>query len=120
MMNLIIDRFKHIGEIPLCNGISSRAPHIFGFSFPLCYRCSAFIIAFLCTLYYGRHHQRRYNLWVYVLCLLPMIIDGCLQTFWYVESTNLRRVLTGSLFGYGIGMLVTYLFQLIDRKYESE
>lgn len=117
MMTILLNRLKHIGEIPLCNGISSRAPHIFGFCFPLCYRCSAIIIVFLCTLYYGRQYKKRYSFWLYLLCMLPMIIDGCLQTFLYIESTNMRRILTGSLFGYGIGMIVSYSFQFIDKQY---
>ena len=37
MIEIIIERILHIGEIPLCNGIPSRALHIGNFCFILCY-----------------------------------------------------------------------------------
>ena len=51
-----------------------------------------------------------------VLCMLPMIIDGSLQTFWGIMSNNFRRALTGAVFGYALGMLVTKAYIYIDEK----
>ena len=52
----------------------------------------------------------------FVLCFIPMIIDGCLQTFLGIESTNLRRVLTGGLFGLALGVVVSQCYLFIDEK----
>lgn len=118
MITLLIERLKHIGEIPLCNGIKSRAPHLWGICFPLCYRCSACLITFVLTLFVCYHKPPK-KLFLYILCMIPMIIDGGLQVFFAIESTNIKRVITGALFGYGIGMLVLYLYQYIDEHFAS-
>ena len=50
----------------------------------------------------------------FVICLLimiPMIIDGVMQLTTSYESTNIRRVLTGFLFGYSFMSL--FLFSSI-------
>ncbi len=45
-------------------------------------------------------------LWVALLLMLPMIADGLIQYFTAYESNNLRRVLTGILFGYALVMFL--------------
>lgn len=50
------------------------------------------------------------------MLLIPMVIDGCLQTFWRIESTNIRRIITGGLFGSGLGLLMTRLFIQVDKN----
>ena len=44
------------------------------------------------------------------IILIPMIIDGSLQTFFNIESTNVRRSVTGSLFGLGLGYILYYCY----------
>ena len=39
--------------------------------------------------------------WTAVVLLLPLMVDGLVQLLTPYESTNLRRVITGILFGYG-------------------
>lgn len=103
-IKLLLARLALFGKVPLCNGIASRAMHLGDFCFPLCYRCMMFIICFLLTLKFGKKHQCP---WIILfLCLLPMIIDGWMQTFYGIESYNLRRMLTGGLFGFAIGQMI--------------
>jgi uncharacterized membrane protein len=45
-----------------------------------------------------------------------MIIDGSLQTFFGIESTNLRRMITGTIFGIGLGGLICYIYTWIDMR----
>lgn len=45
-----------------------------------------------------------------------MIIDGCLQTFWGLESSNLRKAITDGIFGLALGFLVSKIYSYIDRK----
>jgi len=52
--------------------------------------------------------NRRISLWLgcgFLLCL-PLILDGFLQLLTPYESTNVKRVLTGLPFGFGVGVLV--------------
>lgn len=37
--------------------------------------------------------------------MIPLIVDGTIQMFTKYESNNLRRFVTGFLFGYGLSML---------------
>ena len=41
-----------------------------------------------------------------VILVLPMIFDGSIQYFAKKNSTNIRRIITGSLFGIGIAIIV--------------
>lgn len=116
LIDFIYQRLSQFGSIPMCNGIAERAPHILGFCFPLCYRCTFIVILFIMTLYIAYKHKKTIPLYVIFLCMLPMIIDGSLQTFWGMMSNNLRRALTGAVFWYALGMLVTKAYIYIDKK----
>ena len=44
---------------------------------------------------------------IYLLLMLPLIIDGTVQMFTKYESTNIKRCITGICFGYAfINMLI--------------
>ena len=53
----------------------------------------------------------RYNL----LLLMPMIMDGSIQLITSYESNNIKRIISGFLFGFGI---VGVLFELIVRMWK--
>lgn len=114
MIREIIKRLLLLGKIPLCNGIADRAPQILGICFPLCYRCTFVIISFFITLFliYKKEISIKY-IW---LLLLPLIIDGCLQTFLMIESHNIRRSITGMLFGIAMAFIVKRIYNYIDKK----
>lgn len=99
MIKLLLYRLSHIGMMPLCNGVATRAPWIGDFCFILCYRCLGIVIGVLVTLYYLKDHQPKIK---YFILTIPMIIDGILQTFSPYISNNILRITTGLLFGIGI------------------
>lgn len=113
-LDIICDRLAHIGVVPLCNGISERAPHLFGYCFPLCYRCLFIILFFFMSLYFFYLKHLKLNKYVVVLLMIPMIIDGCLQTFFGIESHNIRRMITGGMFGISLGYTISYLWIKIE------
>ena len=43
---------------------------------------------------------------VSMLLLIPLVIDGAVQLVTSYESNNIRRFITGVLFGYGLIMIV--------------
>lgn len=116
LLKLIIERLSLFGKVPLCNGIVKRAPHIFGFCFPLCYRCTFLFIFFFITLFVCYRRKIKINLYIACLCLFPMIIDGGIQTFFGIMSHNLRRMITGGLFGFGLGVIVTHIYMYLDQR----
>lgn len=114
MIRIMIKRLLLLGKIPLCNGIADRAPQILGICFPLCYRCTFVIIGFFLTLFliYKKEITAK-HIWI---LLLPLIIDGCLQTFLMIESHNIRRSITGMLFGIAMAFIVKRIYNYIDKK----
>lgn len=91
------ERASLFGSAPLCNLKPRRGLTGFGFVFPLCARCSAIVVGALAGM-----------VWVpcavqpslaFVFGTVPMGIDVFLQRYGAIESTNIRRVLTGLMFG---------------------
>lgn len=117
-IQFILERLSQFGKIPLCNGIASRAPNLFGFCFPLCYRCTFLFLGFFIALVVCYRYKKTIPIMLSIICLLPMIIDGGLQTFFGIMSTNLRRTLTGGLFGVAMGIIVARIYVYIDQKNE--
>ncbi|MFR7590457.1 MAG: DUF2085 domain-containing protein [Longibaculum sp.] len=116
LINLFWERLLHFGSVPLCNGIASRAPHILGVCFPLCYRCTFIFLLFIVTFIFCYKKHIKLPWWMIVLGVIVMTIDGGLQTFFGIMSTNLRRSLTGGLFGIALGGFVTRLFLQLDKS----
>lgn len=42
------------------------------------------------------------NIVIYVILMIPLIIDGTVQMFTKYESNNTKRFITGVLFGYSL------------------
>ncbi len=85
-------------SFPLCNGDVRRAPRIYGIVFPLCYRCTGVLLGLFIK-------PPFFQIWLALLLVLPMLLDGGRQYFLGRESTNPRRILTGIMFGVGVRML---------------
>lgn len=95
---------------PVCNGRAERAPYIFGKCFILCWRCTTVMIFSTVTtiiLYYIDISVIMSNSFTIIggVLVFPMIVDGVLQYIGMQDSTNVKRALTGSLFGIGIAIL---------------
>ncbi len=71
--------------------------------FPICARCTGELIGILSSLVISFFYIP--ELWVLGVLILPMVIDGFVQLLTKYKSTNFRRVVTGTLFGYSIGAL---------------
>jgi uncharacterized membrane protein len=115
-MKVINEQKRNFGKMPLCNGKSERAPDIFGRCFFLCWRCTmVMIVSIISTiaLYYidlSLVMSKTFTI-VGSILVLPMIFDGSIQYFTKRDSTNVRRVITGSLFGIGIAIVA---FQVVE------
>lgn len=98
---------------PLCNLKEERALHIGNFVFPLCFRCMFIFIFFILSFLIFIKSKIKINKYLFIISLIiliPMIIDGSIQTFFSIESTNVRRSITGSLFGLGLGYILYYCY----------
>lgn len=86
-----------------CHRRTDRSFYIKGEQMPICARCTGelvgMIVALLtCFLY-------RPSILVTLILMIPMVVDGFTQLLTSYESNNIKRVITGLLFGYAIVML---------------
>jgi uncharacterized membrane protein len=87
-----------------CHRRKDRSFKMFGYTFPLCARCTGLWLGFGMGLFFrilGLHVPSVFAIGF----MLPLIIDGFTQLFGLRESNNLLRLLTGILFGIAINML---------------
>ena len=86
-----------------CHQRPERSFFVRGYQMPVCARCEGELIGILAALIAIWFFRPPY--WVMAVIMLPMIADGLIQGVTRYESTNLRRMVTGILFGFGITMI---------------
>jgi uncharacterized membrane protein len=87
-----------------CHRDPSRSIWFFGLERFFCARCCGIIFGFGMGLLL-RLAQFSIPVTIFVLFILPLIVDGTIQLFGFRESNNLIRFLTGTLFGIACAML---------------
>jgi len=76
-----------------------RSFFIGGYQFPLCARCTGILAGHVIGIVVSIF--RNVSFWS-LIGTIPLIVDGSIQQFTSYESTNIRRVCTGVLYGYGV------------------
>lgn len=83
-----------------CHCREDRSFHFRGERFPICARCTGELVGMvLSALTYALGHPGAV---VSLLLMVPMVLDGTIQSCTAYESTNARRFVTGLLFGYAL------------------
>jgi uncharacterized membrane protein len=72
----------------------------------LCARCTAFWFGLAVGISFMYPKIIRIPFWTGILFLIPLIIDGIVQSVTAYESTNIFRILTGLTAGAGISILI--------------
>lgn len=93
--------------LPIFFGCHCRADRSFyykGKKFPVCARCTGELAGIIVALAVGLFY--RLSVYAAAAIMVPMLIDGTIQMLTRYESTNLKRFVTGALFGYGLMMLI--------------
>lgn len=81
-----------------CHQMQERSFSVRGYQLPLCARCTGLLCGHIIGFLLGCLTEVP----LYAACLmLPLIADGTVQYLTAYESTNLRRVITGVLYGTG-------------------
>ena len=83
-----------------CHCLDKRSFHYKGQRFPLCARCTGELVGILAAL--GSTAFVRPPLWMLPVLMVPMVLDGGIQMFTSYESGNIRRLITGMLFGFAL------------------
>lgn len=93
-----------------CHQMPSRSFFIKGYQFPVCARCTGVIVGELLAIILLLLSVKM-SLWVVFIFLVPMAIDWGIQYLHVLESSNIRRFITGSLGGIGL----TYFYFLVIK-----
>lgn len=96
-----------------CHCRSDRSFYIKNKKFPICARCTGELVGiiFSCVIFKFLKTGILFNIFL----MIPMVIDGFIQLKTSYESNNIKRLITGSLFGYGFcnlfvkSLIFTYL-----------
>ena len=98
MQRLIGWSYKYLPMIFGCHCIPERCLSFKGKRFPICARCTGEGIGILVSIAtIGLGHPAWY---VLLLLLVPMLLDAIIQRVTSYESNNIKRLITGTLFGY--------------------
>lgn len=83
-----------------CHSRDDRSFYFQGLKFPICARCTGEAAGIFCAIILLWFWQPAFI--AICIMLLPLIVDGTVQKLTTYESNNLRRFVTGILFGIGI------------------
>ena len=102
----LMDFGKRLG----CHQMPSRSFFIKGYQFPVCARCTGVIVGELLAIILLLISVKMSLLFALIF-LVPMAIDWGLQYLNVLESSNIRRYITGLLGGIGL----TYLYFVLIK-----
>ncbi len=111
----------------LCHQLSSRSFFINGNQMPFCARCSAIWIGLTISVAFMLFYRIKLDekfLFILILGIIPIAIDGLGQLFSLWESSNLVRVLTGGLIGVisgiAIGLIIDEISLILKDKKKKQ
>jgi uncharacterized membrane protein len=98
-----------IGDI-MCHQHADRSYFIGGNQMPFCARCTGIFLGLTIGMVIGTIFRVKVGVGLYILTLLPMVLDGSIQLITPYESTNIVRFLTGLLVGVFTSLVLCYIY----------
>ena len=100
-----------------CHQMPERSFFLNGYQLPLCARCTGILIGnlfglFLSPLLKFRLHNS--------LLMIPLIMDGSIQYFTTYKSNNIKRLITGILYGYSFVSTFFWLLRFIIKSFKNK
>lgn len=113
---ILIQIFNYVGSL-VCHQIPDRTLWIGGHYLPVCARDTGaylgFYVGYLLLHFRNRKATGPPNLWITLLMVMPITMDGFSQWLGFRTSTNEIRLATGLLFGISMAPLLVYLLSTI-------
>lgn len=104
-----------LGQLSGCHQRPERSFSLHGRQFPICARCTGVLLGELIGLISYRWFHP--PLWVILAFCSVMLLDWGIQALGWLDSTNFRRLITGTLCGYaylcGFLMILKQFIRLI-------
>lgn len=108
-------RLMRAGEILGCHQMPERSFFYKGFQFPVCARCTGVLLGFAAAAPLFFFYQL--DIRIALLLSFFMFLDWFIQFLKIRPSTNLRRLLTGMLGGFGWTYVHLYFYRCIWRLF---
>lgn len=93
----------------ICHRRKDRSISIFGFTFPICARCTGIFMGFLIAIILYSF-KVAFPIQIALLMIIPLIVDGITQTYGLRESNNSLRIITGIFFSLGLFSLIELIY----------
>ncbi|MCA9382549.1 DUF2085 domain-containing protein [Candidatus Dojkabacteria bacterium] len=120
--------------VPFCHQKASRSLHLFDYQVAFCARDTfIYFTLFLASIFSYVFRLKTIKIKYLILFSIPIALDGGIQIVTqiialqaghptdYLESTNLRRMITGALFGSAVGFFIfPMLFQDVFESLKKE
>lgn len=92
-----------------CHQLENRSFFFKGYQFPVCARCTGVLLGELISIFLIIFNVK-ITLILSIILLLIMGFDWFIQRINLLQSTNIRRLLTGTLGGIGLAYIYYYTF----------
>lgn len=99
-------------QFSFCHKKPERSFFWKGKKFPLCARCTGIYLGYL-SLSIFLCNFANLNIFISILFVIPTYIDGFIQAVFNLESTNIRRLITGFISGVGTMSLTVIISRQI-------
>lgn len=96
-----------------CHQMPSRSFFIGEYQFPLCARCTGIALGYIIALLVAPFRSFGYSL---AILMPPLAVDGTVQYFTDYESTNLKRIVTGILYGFAFTSITIHMISSVIKK----
>ncbi len=114
-MSKIYSKLFEIGTNAGCHQLPERSFFVKGYQFPVCARCTGVLIGYIISLILHFIFGTKFTVCIY--CCLVMFMDWYIQYLEIKESTNIRRLITGVLGGYGVmGLQIVFCEYIIGIR----
>lgn len=95
-----------------CHQIPDRSYFLFGYQLPVCVRCEGLIIGEIISIILLLMGFK-IKFYICFVMLIPMVLDGLIQYKTLYKSNNIKRIITGFLFGIGFVYTIHNIIRLI-------
>ena len=103
-------RAVYISGDYMCHQHANRSFFINGNQMPYCSRCTGMFLGLAFGFLIGALYRVRIGFALYIVVVIPLAIDGFFQAITPYESTNLIRIITGTLVGTFSSLIFSYLY----------
>lgn len=117
-MNLFAKAIYTLGDV-YCHQLSDRSFELNGNQMPFCARDVALFVGLVIGMMMALSMNLRPDIFILILGLTPLAVDGSMQILSSYESSNLIRVITGLLGGGSISLILSRFADRMIGKEES-